>query len=63
MTIKKLHALNNNTAVETTAEAAPASLDAGKPPRITEAAAPLPKKSPPAGAAAAPCFSAPLRSC
>ncbi|MFW8642538.1 HlyD family secretion protein [Rhizobium beringeri] len=46
MTIKKLHALNNNTAVETTAEAAPASLDAGKPPRITEAAAPVAEEKP-----------------
>ncbi|TAY82316.1 HlyD family secretion protein, partial [Rhizobium leguminosarum] len=46
MTTKKLHALNNNTAVETTAEAAPASLDAGKPPRVTEAAAPVAEEKP-----------------
>ncbi|MDV4182834.1 HlyD family secretion protein [Rhizobium brockwellii] len=46
MTTKKLHALNNNTAIETTAEAAPASLDAGKPPRVAEAAAPAAEEKP-----------------
>ncbi|MGO8023569.1 HlyD family secretion protein [Rhizobium leguminosarum] len=46
MTIKKLHALNNNTAVENTAEAAPASLDAGQPPRVAEAAATVAEEKP-----------------
>ncbi|MGO7410864.1 HlyD family secretion protein, partial [Rhizobium ruizarguesonis] len=46
MTITKLHALTNNTAVATTAEAAPASLDAGKPPSITEVAAPVAEEKP-----------------
>ncbi len=42
MSVKKLHALNNNAApadtlaAETTAEATPAPLDAGKTPRVTE---------------------------
>ncbi len=45
MSVKKLHALNNNAApadmpaAETTAEATPATLDAGKTPRVTEPAA------------------------
>ncbi|MHC2221358.1 hypothetical protein ACVIGV_006808 [Rhizobium leguminosarum] len=46
MTTKKLRALNNNNAVETVAEAAPASLDAGKPPLIAEAAAPVAEEKP-----------------
>ena len=45
MSVKKLHALNNNAApadmpaAETTAEATPATLDAGKTPHVTEPAA------------------------
>ncbi|MEK1901717.1 MAG: HlyD family secretion protein [Rhizobium sp.] len=45
MSVKKLHALNNNAApadmpaAETTAEATPATLDAGMTPRVTEPAA------------------------
>jgi membrane fusion protein (multidrug efflux system) len=45
MSVKKLHALNNNAApadmpaTETTGEATPATLDAGKTPRVTEPAA------------------------
>ncbi len=42
MSIKTLHAINNNAApaTETTAEALPETLDAGKAPRIAEAATP-----------------------
>lgn len=63
MTTKKLRALNNNNAVETIAEAAPASLDAGKPPLIAEAAAPIAEEKPARKLAAAPCFSALPPSC
>ncbi|MBY5378739.1 HlyD family secretion protein (plasmid) [Rhizobium leguminosarum] len=49
MTIKTLRAQNNNTALETTAEAAPASLDAGQPPRVAEAAATVAEEKPARG--------------